>query len=61
MPQFPGSITERQADAVIRALFEWIRDVSVVAVIVCDAVHEDITLQPLHDAYSRLRPKEISE
>jgi len=53
MPQFPGSLTDAQADAIIANLFKWVSDRSQVAAIVCDAVHSDITLQPLHDAYAR--------
>lgn len=53
MPQFQGSITDTQANAIVTALFKWVSDRSTVAAIICDAVHEDITLQPLHDAYGR--------
>jgi hypothetical protein len=67
MPQFPGSITDKQADAIVNNLFKWIVPVnrpvdatasidmarSTVAAIICDAVSEDITLQPLHEAYGR--------
>jgi hypothetical protein len=65
-------ITEEQADAIVEQLFRVIvdsvvpyvdgkhwqeSDVSKVALIVCDAVTEDITLQPLHHAYRRAKDK----
>lgn len=56
MPPFIGSITDDQADAIVLTIYRYTRDRSMTAAIVCDAVHEDITLQPLHDAYARLRP-----
>lgn len=59
MPQFKGSISEKQADAILDSLWKW-NDCqtsyigrSKVAAIVYDACHEDITLQPLHDAYAK--------
>jgi len=56
--QFPGSITESQADAIVSAMFKWMVDMidgprSLVAAVICDAVSADITLQPLHNAYGR--------
>lgn len=57
MPQFEGSITDKQADAIVSALVLWLHErggKSVIAAIICDAVHDDITLQPLHDAYARV-------
>lgn len=67
--QFAGSITDSQANAIIGAMWKWFVDdlpfgatpqmesiaASKVAAVVCDAVHEDITLQPLHEAYGRKR------
>jgi hypothetical protein len=56
VPQFKGSITDTQADAILHSLLMWLKPEgrSTIAAIVCDAVHEDITLQPLHDAYERI-------
>lgn len=63
MAHFTGSITDAQATAIVHTLFQHLvstsndgmvdRGRSTVAAIICDAVHADITLQPLHDAYGR--------
>lgn len=56
----PNLITEAQADAIVRNLFKWLteRQKSIIACIVCDSVSDEITLQPLHNAYARITRKE---
>jgi hypothetical protein len=60
-------INESQANAIIDAMFKWIYDepitnserqrerLSIIANIVIDAAHSDITNQPLHIAYQRAK------
>lgn len=71
MPEFAGSITNRQADAIVRSLFQHFVTTSndgsltlgqsKVAAAICDAVSADITLQPLHDAYGRFTGTRLSD
>jgi hypothetical protein len=61
-------LTDTQADAIVGAIWDHVdvymphtrhghtvQAFNVVAAIVCDATHADITVQPLHDAYARAK------
>jgi hypothetical protein len=70
VPEFvtaPGFLTPAHADIIVGQLFRWLVDeplasddrkraqLSLVAAIICDSAHDDITLQPLHTAYARAK------